>query len=419
MTGRQCVRLHECFLKDIKEECVKTGADLFVFYTPEGERARLYPLLGSDSKYFPQKGETLGGRMYQALIKVLEMGYETCVLIGSDVPEIQKEHINRAFRVLEEKDVVFGPTADGGYYLVGMKKPYQEVFEEQSYGHGKVLESTVQSLKKKAITVGCTACLSDMDVREDLQGYRSRMRRNPRLQNSETGRYLLRISRISVIVPVYNEEKTIIELQKQLKPYRKHCEIIFVDGGSTDRTLELIGPGFRVLRSPRGRACQMNLGAVKSRGDILFFLHSDSRLPESFLAEIRRVMKDYKAGCFGITFPGSSLLMKICQFNSNLRTVLSSIMFGDQGIFIERELFFELGMFPEIPIMEDYEFSLRLKKRKIKTCMTKHRLITSDRRFGEKSTERLHAMWTMNRLRFLYRLGVPPKRLAKLYGDIR
>lgn len=419
LSARQCARLHDCFLKDIRAACEDVQADIFVYFTPEGRERLLYPMLGKEAIYFPQQGEGLGERMYHAIESVLQKGYEASVLIGTDVPEIRTEHLADAFALLEAKDVVFGPTIDGGYYLVGMKNPYREVFEKQTYGHGNVLENTIDRLQKQAFRVGCIGKLRDMDTREDLQEYRERMRDNPELQRTETGRYLMRTSRISIIVPLYNEEKTIMQMQEQLKPYQSRCEIIFVDGGSTDRTLEMIDPVFRVIRSKKGRASQMNLGAQESHGDILFFLHCDSELPEYFLAEIRYVMKDYRAGCFGIAFHSKNFFMWTCRVISNHRIKDRKVMFGDQGIFIDRELFFEAGMFPELPIMEDYQFSLTLKEKGIKLGIAKHRIYTSDRRFPKGTIPKLRIMWKMNRLRKMYRDGVAIETIAQMYRDVR
>lgn len=319
----------------------------------------------------------------------------------------------------EAADVVFGPTVDGGFYLVGMRKLYKEVFELQHYGHGKVLEGTVRGLQEKRIRIGYVNRLQDMDTREDLQAYRHRMRKDRRLQRSKTGKYLTRNSRISVIVPVYNEEKTIVKLQEQLKPWRKYCEILFVDGGSTDKTMDLIEPVFTVLESGKGRACQMNMGAEQSSGDILFFLHCDSELPGSFLSEIRYVMKDHEAGCFGIAFHSRNFFMLTCRLISNHRVKDRKVMFGDQGIFIDRDLFFKTGMFPEIPIMEDYQFSLTLKEMKVRPGMTGHRIYTSDRRFPNGTVPKLKVMWQMNRLRKMYRDGISIEEISRRYRDIR
>ncbi len=261
--------------------------------------------------------------------------------------------------------------------------------------------------------------LQDMDTCEDLRDYRRRMRKDRRLQQTETGRFLARTAKISVIVPIYNEEKTIDAMLDQLDSIKDSCEVILVDGGSTDRTLEKIRPGFRLLHSEKGRAKQMNLGARESHGDILFFLHCDSQLPKRPLAEIRRVMKDHSAGCFGIAFHSLHFFMFTCRVISNHRVKDRKVMFGDQGIFVDRQLFFETGMFPEIPIMEDYQFSLTLKEKNVKLGMACRRIYTSSRRFPQGTVPKLRVMWKMNRLRKMYRDGVPIEMIDRMYRDVR
>lgn len=419
LSPQECRELHCCFLRDIAVSCRKVKADLFVCYTPEGQADELKNIFGDAAGYFPQEGESLGERMENGIRRVLKRGYHACVLIGTDIPEIRDGDFRQAFAVLEKCDVVFGPTADGGYYLVGMKALHREVFDGQSYGHGSVLANTVQALAAAQLSVGHIRMLHDLDTKEDLCGYRERMREFPELQRTETGRYLLKKLKISVIVPIYNEEKTIEALLGQLRPLRRSCEILLVDGGSTDRTLQLITPEFRVIHSPKGRANQMNLGAKKSQGDVLFFLHCDSELPKRPLAEIRLVMKDYRAGCFGIAFHSRHFFMWTCRVISNHRIKDRKVMFGDQGIFMTRELFFQAGMFPELPIMEDYQLSLTLKEMGVKLGIAKHRIYTSDRRFPKKTIPMLRVMWKMNRLRKMYRDGVPVERIADMYRDVR
>lgn len=421
LTPKQCEKLHTCFLKDIRKQCENCSADLFVSYmaeTPNGEE-RIKKIMGTQAGYFLQEGESLGEKMYRAIEKVLAMGYKKCVLIGTDVPEIQTKYLERAFEALDEKSVVFGRTLDGGYYLVGMKTPQKEVFGLSSYGHSKVLADTLEVLRKERIKVGFTNMLEDMDTPEDLQGYRTRMRESKTLQESETGRYLAKIAKISIIIPVYNEEKTIVKLQQQLEELKGQCEIIFVDGGSTDRTVKLIQPDYRVIYEAKGRAWQMNAGAKESAGDILFFLHCDSELPPRPLAEIRRVMKDHSAGCFGIAFHSKNFFMWTCRVISNHRIKDRKVMFGDQGIFVDRNLFFKAGMFPELPIMEDYQFSLTLKEMEIRLGMAKRRIYTSDRRFPKGTIPKLRIMWKMNRLRKMYRDGVDIEVISGMYQDVR
>ena len=435
LTGKECVGLHGSFLRDIGAECQKTGFDVFVYYTDDRgicpnwtkkdtekwkrRRQVLVSAFGKEAKYKMQKGISLGDRMYNAIDDVLGQGYDSCILIGSDIPEIHKNDMELVFRILEERDVVFGPTEDGGYYLVGMNQPRKEVFAIPSYGHNKVLEHTMERLHSLDITTGCVRTLSDMDTPEDLKVYRQRMRKEKRLWTSNTGKFVNEISKISIIVPTYNEEKTIESIQKQLWDLQEDCEIIFVDGGSTDKTLEMIHPEFRVIHSGKGRAVQMNTGAKASSGDILFFLHCDSELPKKPLELIREVMKNHQAGCFGIAFRRYTFFLLTCRIVSNMRVFDRKVMFGDQGMFLDRDLFFEMGMFPEIPIMEDYQLSLSLKADGIKLGMARKRIYTSDRRFPKETIPKLRVMWKMNRLRKMYRDGVPIETISDMYRDVR
>lgn len=419
LTGEQCAKLHGCFLQDIRKQCEKAEAALFVAYTPEDTDGKLHSLLGEQKEYFEQVGPDLGERMYAAFEKVFSYGYEQCLLIGTDIPELKSQYLKQAFEQLEGNDVVFGRTNDGGYYLVGMKTPRKEVFNIPSYGHSDVWENTLEHLKKSNLSVGYTAPLDDMDTPEDLQKYYEHMLKDRELQDSETGQFVLENRKISIIIPIYNEETTIQELQTQLQTLKGKCEIIFVDGGSTDRTVEMIDSEFVTICSERGRAKQMNDGAKASSGDILFFLHCDSELPKDVLEEIRQVMKTHLTGCFGIAFHSKNFFMFICRVISNHRAKHRKIMFGDQGIFIDRNLFFEVGMYPELPIHEDYQFSLTLKEKNIKPGMCKHRIYTSDRRFPKGTIPKLKEMWKMNRLRKMYRDGVDIQKISDLYPNIR
>lgn len=224
---------------------------------------------------------------------------------------------------------------------------------------------------------------------------------------------------VSIIVPLLNEERVIGRLLDQLRPLLGACEVVLVDGGSTDATCGLIGDGFQLITAPRGRGAQLNAGARVATGDVLFFLHADSMLPPDPLGEIRRVMRARRVGCFGVRFEPTSPLMRICAALSNFRCYVRRIMFGDQGIFIERSLFFEMGGFPEIPLMEDYEFSLKLRARGFRPGATRRRIVTSARRYGTTPASRLRTMRLMVRLRRMYRAGAPPQEIARLYGNAR
>lgn len=221
--------------------------------------------------------------------------------------------------------------------------------------------------------------------------------------------------KISIIIPVYNEAKTINQQLDNLEQFKDSCEILFVDGGSTDGTDEIIQAKHRLVNSPeKGRACQMNYGASLTKGDILLFLHADSYLPGDALEQIHKIMnKGYKIGCFKIKFSSNSILMKICGFMSNLRVILRNVAFGDQGIFIDRGYFYKLGGFAQIPLMEDYQLSMDIKADGEKISLAKTSIETSERRFVKNG--RLRTMARMQRLQYMYRKGVDIELIASLY----
>ena len=227
---------------------------------------------------------------------------------------------------------------------------------------------------------------------------------------------------VSIIIPLYNEAKAIERFLASIESLARQAQIIFVDGGSTDGSDELVkrwcdSKGCQFYRSSKGRAKQMNLGAEAARGDALFFLHSDSFAPKGCVAEVKRVLKKYNWGCFGIRFASKDPLMKICQMISNNRIRDRKVVFGDQGIFIKRETFFDVGGFPDLPIMEDYQFSLTMKERGERIGIAGGLITTSDRRY--KRGSKLSVMWKMNRLRKQYRDGVDIEKIATQYRDIR
>lgn len=221
--------------------------------------------------------------------------------------------------------------------------------------------------------------------------------------------------KISIIIPIYNEASTIKSLMNNLEQFKDQCEIIFVDGGSGDGSDKIIQERYRLVLSPKkGRANQMNYGASLSKGDILFFLHSDSLLPKNALKNIiNTISKGSKVGCFRIKFQSKSILMRICGFMSDLRVVLRNIVFGDQGIFIAKEYFNKLGGFKELPLMEDYQLSMDIKADGEKIALIKSKIETSERRFVENG--RLNTMAKMQRLQHMYRKGVDIEIIANLY----
>lgn len=221
--------------------------------------------------------------------------------------------------------------------------------------------------------------------------------------------------KITMILPIYNESKTIGNMLEQLENLPGDWEILFADGGSRDDTLTKIGDRYTVLRAPKGRANQMNFAAGQASGDVFWFVHCDSRLPQDAHAQISgAVAKGAKWGCFRIGFDRSGLFMAYNTVMSNLRAKRGT-PFGDQGIWIKKEVFDSMGGFPDLPIMEDYEFSRRMKGTPV--CQLPGRIITSGRRY-EKGFPIITAL-RMVHLRHLYRSGVDIQEIARKYKDIR
>lgn len=168
LTKEGCRDIHISFLKDIKETCKKIKRDIFIFYTPEGNKNILEDILGDLGEYYVQLGKDLGEKMFNAISCILDKGYNSCILIGTDIPEIKKSHLESAFKSLEKSDVVIGPTVDKGYYLIGMKNSNKAIFENQTYGKGNVFSNTVGKIRKQNLTYSIMETCLDIDEEEDI-----------------------------------------------------------------------------------------------------------------------------------------------------------------------------------------------------------------------------------------------------------
>jgi rSAM/selenodomain-associated transferase 2 len=221
----------------------------------------------------------------------------------------------------------------------------------------------------------------------------------------------------SIIIPILNEARGIGAAVDRLKSIKNVYEVIFVDGGSTDGTLEIIPKEFKIVDSPRGRGMQLNKGASTAHGDVLLFLHCDSILSKDAVQAISKAINQgFEGGCFSLQFDQSGALLALIARLSNLRVKLLRVMFGDQGIFIKREVFERLGGFPEIPIMEDLEFSLKLRKQ-CKIIQVKDKIITSARRFEKNGV--LRTIMFMHKMKLLYFMGRSPEELYQIYKNVR
>ena len=222
---------------------------------------------------------------------------------------------------------------------------------------------------------------------------------------------------LSVIIPVLDEAATIAPALAGLAPYRAHgAEVIVVDGGSRDGTVDAARPlADRVLTAPRGRGSQMNTGAAGARGDVLLFLHADTRLPPEADRLIASALDGSRHawGRFDVTIAGRSPLLRVVAATMNRRSRLTGIATGDQAMFMTRGAFARAGGFPDIALMEDIVLSQRLKAISPPACLSE-RVTTSGRRWDRDGVVRtVFMMW---RLRLAFFLGAEPGRLARQYG---
>ena len=222
--------------------------------------------------------------------------------------------------------------------------------------------------------------------------------------------------RVSIIIPILDEASTLPRLFDSLQSLA--AEIIFVDGGSTDGSTTVVrNAGYRCFEASIGRATQMNAGAAIASGDILLFHHADSLLPRGCLNSIRRAIENgFVGGSFDLQLDTSRPLLRIVGFMITLRSRLAGVSTGDQGMFVTRAAFDELGGFTEQPVFEDVDMSLRLQ-RVGRVCQLHSSVLTSSRRWDTQGAYRtVLRMWI---LRALYYAGVNPKRLVQYYGDAR
>ena len=221
--------------------------------------------------------------------------------------------------------------------------------------------------------------------------------------------------RLSIVMPVLDEAAEIDAALAALAPLRAAGQqLIVIDGGSRDDTLaRCAGRTDELLQAPHGRAAQMNAGAARAQGEVLLFLHADTRLPgDAAVAIEQAVLAGAQWGRFDVTISGRSLMFPLIAALMNLRSRWSGIATGDQAIFVRRELFERIGGYAEVPLMEDIDLCKRLRTCAAPACL-RQRVSTSGRRWEERGVWR--TMILMWRLRWRYWRGEPAEALARAY----
>ncbi len=370
-----------------------------------GSRARMQVWLGPEPTYVPQGQGDLGDRMHRAFKATFAQGFRRVVIAGSDCPGITPDTVRNALVALEGQDLVLGPASDGGYYAIGLTRPHAALFREIEWGTPRVLNQSVRAARGEGLGVHLLAELDDVDTPEDLGAWD---------HGAHSMGLLPARARLSVVIPTLNEEEHISEVVQRVRA-GQNVQTIVVDGGSADGTVEAAAAaGATVIRSRPSRARQQNAGAERADGEVLFFLHGDTILPRGFDASVRAALMrpGVVGGAFGFGVDADGGIYRLIERLANLRSRRLLLPYGDQGVFVRRDIFRRIGGFPLRPIMEDYLFAVDLRRYghvvtlRAQSCTSARRW----RRFGPVRTTLVNQLMIAG-----HYLGVPPEKLASLY----
>ena len=369
-----------------------------------GNRELMEKWLGTSVSYRAQGGGDLGTRMQRAFSEAFQQGCSRVVIMGTDCPGVTGVIARAGFDLLNQFDLVLGAAEDGGYYLIGLGQEMEQLFHDMPWGTSEVRARTVEAANQLELRVVSLDLLVDVDRAEDFKVWER--------ESSRTGEAPL--PEISIIIPTLNEAENLRSTLASAERGTK-AEIIVVDGGSTDETVELAKSfGVRLLSTAAGRAGQVNAGALAASGNVLLFLHGDTRLPPDFHQHVQTIMarSGTVAGAFSLGIDSTEFGLRIIEKLANFRSRFFQMPYGDQAIFLRADLFHAIGGFPNMVIMEDFVLMRRIKKEG-SIAIAPVPVKTSARRWlklGILKTTLINQAVLLG-----YFLGSDPERLARWY----
>lgn len=378
-----------------------SGAEVEVRFDG-GTRAEMAALWGPGADYQPQGEGDLGERMRRAFGDAFEEGVRRAVLFGADIPDLNAELMVAGLAELDRSDLVLGPALDGGYYLIGLKENQPELFKGIHWGAANVLSRTQN--RARELSVEYLPELGDVDLPRDL----ARLRSSTRSAESS----------LAVIIPTLNEAENIEACLRSVFSGNPD-EVLVIDAGSIDGTREIAGRmGARVELLSGGRAAQQNHGAALARGSNLLFLHGDTVLPEGWREELDRILAEPATalGAFRFSLPGTRPGYRIVEGLAGFRSIRLKMPYGDQGLFMKADRFWEAGGFPIQPLMDDFVL-VRNLGRLGRVVTSNLKASTSPRRWENMGVWRTTLVNQMVIVGWW--LGVSPRRLAGWYNAAR
>ena len=377
--------------------------------------------VGLDALLAPAVWAQGDGDLGARLERVLRRGLETAsaaIAIGADSPGTPRARYDAAFAALATHDAVIGPSDDGGFYLLGLTRCPSGLLGDLPWSSWGTFDATLARLRARGMSVAILEPWFDVDRPADLERLRRELAARP--DAAPVTRHALAGPRISVVMPVLDEGKRIAAALGDVVALPGLHEVIVVDGGSADRTVEIASTfPARIVSARRGRGSQLNAGAAAASGDVLLFLHADTTLPGNAAEHVRAALAndDVVAGAFRTWTvadeprPWFAPLLHL----ADLRSRTTRFPYGDQAMFVRADVFHRAGGFPDVPLMEDVELSHRLWQHgRIATCRAS--VWVSGRRFVARPI--LYATF-MNIFPLLHRAGVSPHMLARFYAHVR
>ncbi|OHC04477.1 MAG: hypothetical protein A3H23_06695 [Planctomycetes bacterium RIFCSPLOWO2_12_FULL_40_19] len=342
--SEEACRIYNAMAQKTHHELLKLqerGEARVIVYADGADRQKMSGWLRGAYDIWLQPDGDIGTRLESAFCKAFEMGFRTVIAVGTDCPGLTAEKIRKAIGQLKRFDVVIVPATDGGYVLIGTNTFQQELFRQVTWSSDRVLEQTLQQAKVKNMSVALLDPETDVDTAEDLKMVEATL--NPE---------------VSVIIPVLNDHHFLKETLDAFScaHHLGEIEVIVVDGGSPDGS-DVVAADFKakLLKSAPGRAQQMSLGARHARGRWFWFLHADC-LPEiETIRELPGYLRSMglRWGFFRQRISDPSLWFRLIEMGNELRGRIFGLPYGDQGIIVHRDLYFQCGGFAQVPFLED------------------------------------------------------------------
>lgn len=370
----------------------------------------------------------LGARLENIVRRAL-MDHPQVIAIGADSPGLPARYLEQAREALKHADAVIGPSEDGGFYLLGLRKCPAGLLSAIPWSAPTTCLETIAKLQTAGLTVYILDDWFDVDTAQNLEKLQALITakqidapRTKHFLEAHAWRWAgIQPIRCSVIIPTLNEREFLPHTLQALAEYQWIHEVIVADGGSTDGTLEwLAAQNFAcVVDSPAGKGNQINRAAQAASGDVLLILHADCQLPLDAGEQISAALRSSQVagGCFEVRFDaGRPRSLKLVAAGINFRCRLTKAATGDQGIFVRKNVFEQVGGCPGWPLFEDVDLVRRIKKLG-KFVVLRSQLLVSSRRHLARGVVR--TVLLIYALRVAFWLGVSPFTLKKWFDDSR